>query len=77
MPRYIQSDRLAWKKEKHEEMMEYMGGEPEFIPVDLVGARTDFVKGEDNLEKSIKDVKRRYDLDLPTRNKEDVKGGEY
>ena len=75
MPKYVQSDRLAWKEEKHKEMMEYMGKEPEFIPVDLVGARTDFVKGEDNLEKSIEDVKRRYDLDLPI-SREEKKGGQ-
>lgn len=75
MPRYIASDLLALKKKQDQEMTEYMKKDSEYIPVDLTGARTDFVKGEDNLEKSIEDVKRRYGLDIPI-DKKEREGGE-
>lgn len=76
MKMHYRSDRLAQAKEKHEEMMDSIMEEPEYVPVDLNGARTDFPKGQDNLSKAQEDIRRRFDMNLPTKGK-DTEGGEY
>lgn len=75
MPIRIRSDRLKEYKKEMEEMTEYMERQPEYVPVDAFGARTDYVKGENNLAKAGKDIKERFDMDLPN-TREDLKGGE-
>ena len=59
MPRYITSDRFN----KYMDDMDYMMGPPEYIPVDLNGARTDLPKSQDNLMKVQEDIQRRFGLE--------------
>ena len=77
MPIFVKSDRKAQFIKEREEMMNYMEGPPEIVPVDLNGARTDYPKGAPttNLLKAQGDIRRRFDLDLPV-SRNDMKGGE-
>jgi len=68
MPMKIASDRLAKHKKEMQKMMNYSMGEPEYIPVDLNGARV-FSKGEVSLDEVQSDIRERFDMDYP-------KGGE-
>lgn len=78
MPTYVRSDRKAQYEKKMRDIEEYMMGEPEIIPVDAFGARTDYVKDNanpsKNLQKAQGDIRRRFDMDLPVQPN-DVEGG--
>jgi len=66
MPIKIHSDRLAQVKKDRKKRMTYSMGGPEYIPVDLYGARTDYPKGNPgNLKRAAQDIKDRFDMDLP------------
>ena len=60
MPIMVKSDRLDFVKRKHHEQMEYMMGEPMFVPVGLNGERTDLT----NLGDVEQDIRDRYGLNV-------------